>query len=142
MKEGRGNLSYANGNVYDGEFRADKKEGRGKMSYANSDVYDGEFKADKKEGRGTYTNADRRECTRRGARCHSAHELGRHAATARGTSDALHGSRGGRSDAVRNWVYYGGQSNSRKPALQPRFHGPSKGASQLAYGWSLARKEG
>jgi hypothetical protein len=51
-KEGNGKMTYANGDIYDGDFKDDKKEGKGKMTYANGDVYDGVFKDDKKEGNG------------------------------------------------------------------------------------------
>ena len=51
-------LTYSNGDVYKGEFKAGKKEGRGKLTLANGDIYDGEFKADMKDGRGTYTSAN------------------------------------------------------------------------------------
>ena len=47
-------MTYSNGDVYKGEFKAGKKEGRGKLTLANGDIYDGEFKADMKEGHGTY----------------------------------------------------------------------------------------
>ena len=36
----------------------DEVEGRGTMRYADGDVYEGEWKADKKEGRGTYRFAN------------------------------------------------------------------------------------
>ena len=35
----------------------DKKEGRGRYTYADGEVYEGDWKNDKK-GRGTYTSAD------------------------------------------------------------------------------------
>ena len=54
MKEGRGIFQYADGEVYEGEYKADKKEGRGIYRYASGDVYEGEWKADKMEGRGVY----------------------------------------------------------------------------------------
>ena len=57
-KEGRGTYRYVSGNVYEGEFKTGEKEGRGTCRYADGDVYDGEYKAGKKEGRGTYRYAD------------------------------------------------------------------------------------
>jgi hypothetical protein len=57
QKEGRGIFRYANGNVYEGEWKADKKEGRGKYVFADGSVYEGEFKAGKKEGQGTFLYA-------------------------------------------------------------------------------------
>jgi len=56
--EGRGIFRYANGNVYEGEYKANKKEGRGIFRWANGNVYEGEWKADKKEGRGIFRWAD------------------------------------------------------------------------------------
>ena len=45
----------ANGDQYDGEWKADIKEGHGVLTYANGDQYDGEWKADQKEGHGVFT---------------------------------------------------------------------------------------
>jgi hypothetical protein len=56
--EGRGIYRSADGNVYEGEFKANKQEGRGIERYAHGDVYEGEFKAGEKEGRGIERYAD------------------------------------------------------------------------------------
>ena len=57
-REGRGVMRYADGNFYDGEWKAGLFEGRGVMRFASGNVYDGEYKADKREGRGVYRYAD------------------------------------------------------------------------------------
>ena len=57
-KEGFGTFRFANGDVYEGEWKAGQREGRGTFRFADSAVYEGEYKADKKEGRGTYRYAD------------------------------------------------------------------------------------
>ena len=49
---------FADGNVYEGEWKADKKEGRGIYRHADGNVYEGECKADKPEGRIIYRSAD------------------------------------------------------------------------------------
>ena len=59
-REGRGKYTFADGDVYEGEYKNGKKEGRGKFTFASGDVYEGEYKNDKKEGRGKYTFADGR----------------------------------------------------------------------------------
>ena len=56
--EGRGVMRYANGDVYEGEYKAGEKEGRGVYRFADGDVYDGEWKAGKYEGRGVTRYAD------------------------------------------------------------------------------------
>ena len=56
--EGRGIYRFADGDVYDGEFKADKREGRGIDRYASGSVYEGEWNADKMEGRGKYVFAN------------------------------------------------------------------------------------
>jgi len=58
IKHGNGKFSFANGNVYDGNWKDDMMHGNnGKLSYANGDVYDGNFKASMKHnGKGKYTN--------------------------------------------------------------------------------------
>jgi hypothetical protein len=43
-----------------GALPNDEREGRGKITYANGNVYEGEYKNDKMEGRGKYTFADGR----------------------------------------------------------------------------------
>lgn len=39
-------MKYAEGNVYEGEFVADKREGRGKLIFNTGDKYEGGFKND------------------------------------------------------------------------------------------------
>ena len=51
-------MLYAQGNVFEGEWKAGKREGRGVFRSANGDVYEGSFKAGDREGRGTYRSAD------------------------------------------------------------------------------------
>ena len=53
--EGRGKITHADGNVYEGEMKAGMKEGKGKVTFFYGDIYDGEWKADKKHGLGVYT---------------------------------------------------------------------------------------
>ena len=59
-REGRGTLRYANGDVYEGEYKEGKKEGRGTMRYANGSVYEGEWKGGKNDVCGTYRCASGR----------------------------------------------------------------------------------
>ena len=61
LRHGKGVYSYyrlANGsvcNVYDGQWQDGKKHGRGKMTYTSGNVYEGEWKDGKKLGRGRMT---------------------------------------------------------------------------------------
>ena len=57
-EEGRGTYRYANGAVYEGEWKAGQQEGRGKFRWDDGDEYEGEFKADQIEGHGTYRFAN------------------------------------------------------------------------------------
>lgn len=43
MKHGKGKLTLANGDVYEGNYENSKKSGIGKYTYANGDVYEGYF---------------------------------------------------------------------------------------------------
>lgn len=52
--EGKGRLRYADGEVYEGEFKANLYHGKGKLEYANGDVYEGDFVSAKQSGKGTY----------------------------------------------------------------------------------------
>jgi len=40
-------MIYNNGNVYEGEWKNDKRNGQGKIIYKNCDIYEGEWKDDK-----------------------------------------------------------------------------------------------
>ena len=42
-------MTYANKDVYEGEWVDKKKQGRGIMTYYNGDVYDGEWNNKKKK---------------------------------------------------------------------------------------------
>ena len=44
LKEGKGIMTYNNGDKYEGEYKNDLKEGKGIMIYNNGDKYEGEFK--------------------------------------------------------------------------------------------------
>jgi hypothetical protein len=50
---GKGTMSYANGNSYAGEFRNGVPHGLGKMTFALGGNYEGEFSEGKPNGRGT-----------------------------------------------------------------------------------------
>ena len=56
--EGRIIYRSADGDVYEGDFKAGEKDGRGIYWSASGAVYEGEFKAGKPEGRGIYWSAD------------------------------------------------------------------------------------
>ena len=55
---GQGTYVFADGNVYEGEYKDGKKHGRGTFKFASGGVYEGEYKDDKRNGRGTYKYAD------------------------------------------------------------------------------------
>ena len=59
-RNGHGIYTFANGAVYDGEWLDGKFSGHGVLTYANGDVYDGEWLEDKRSGHGiaTYANGD------------------------------------------------------------------------------------
>lgn len=52
-KTGFGKMLYANGNVYEGEWKNNLKNGQGKQSYKDGSSYEGEWKDNKIEGYGT-----------------------------------------------------------------------------------------
>ncbi len=44
IPDGTGQMTYSNGDVYEGEWKEGKRNGTGKMTYRNGDVYEGEWK--------------------------------------------------------------------------------------------------
>lgn len=46
MREGRGIMVYPNGDIYEGEWKRDKKEGKGEFFDSNGNKYEGEWKND------------------------------------------------------------------------------------------------
>jgi hypothetical protein len=54
----KGTYTYANGNVYVGEFVNNWRHGYGKLEFANGDVYEGQWIDGKKNGHGKYTHDD------------------------------------------------------------------------------------
>ena len=57
-KEGVGTLHLATGSKYVGQYVAGKQEGQGTFHYATGDRYEGEWVAGEQEGQGTYHYAD------------------------------------------------------------------------------------
>ena len=43
VREGRGQMTYKDGDVYEGMWEEDRRNGRGKLHYSNGDYYEGEF---------------------------------------------------------------------------------------------------
>jgi hypothetical protein len=54
MKEGRGVITCAKGNKYEGDFKKDKKEGKGVYTWPSGMKYEGEYKNGVKEGKGVF----------------------------------------------------------------------------------------
>ena len=59
-KEGDGVYTFTSDDVYRGQWKGDKREGDGVYTFANGDVYRGQYQGDKKEGDGVYTFASGR----------------------------------------------------------------------------------
>jgi hypothetical protein len=55
QREGSGTVTFPDGSVYEGEFKADKKHGNGKCTYVNGATFEGTYKANERDGEGTYT---------------------------------------------------------------------------------------
>lgn len=56
--EGRGVVTWPNGNRYDGEWRDGRQHGRGVLTGPNGNRYDGEWRDDRQNGRGVFTWPD------------------------------------------------------------------------------------
>jgi len=58
LKHGKGIYKYANGDVFDGEYKEGKKHGKGIYKYVSGSVYDGDWDNNKKHGKGIYKYAN------------------------------------------------------------------------------------
>jgi hypothetical protein len=58
IKNGKGTMTYANRDKYEGEWKIDQRDGQGTMTYANGDKYEGEWIDDQRHGQGTMTYAN------------------------------------------------------------------------------------
>jgi hypothetical protein len=58
LRSGKGKYTWPDGRVYYGDWLADKMHGKGKYTWANGDVYVGEYKDNLKNGKGKYTWAN------------------------------------------------------------------------------------
>mmetsp|Transcript_10910 Transcript_10910/g.22100 ORF Transcript_10910/g.22100 Transcript_10910/m.22100 type:complete len:230 (-) Transcript_10910:224-913(-) len=58
--EGRGRYTFADGSVYEGEWRANQQDGHGTFRFHSGNLYYGQWKAGKKHGHGTFGYADGR----------------------------------------------------------------------------------
>jgi len=56
-KHGEGKCTFADGSVYEGELKNDKVHGEGKCTFASGEVYEGELKNGKRHGEGENTFA-------------------------------------------------------------------------------------
>merc|ERR1740124_1882960 len=56
--DGTGKYSWADGGVYEGDWKDGKMHGKGKYSYANGGVYEGDWKDGKMHGKGKYSFAN------------------------------------------------------------------------------------
>ncbi len=48
--DGNGTLTYANGDVYEGTWKAGGRERYGTIKWANGNIYEGNFKAELRDG--------------------------------------------------------------------------------------------
>ena len=58
LRNGKGKYTYANGDVYVGEYRNGRKNGKGIYEWVNGNVYDGDWLANKRHGKGKVTWAN------------------------------------------------------------------------------------
>jgi hypothetical protein len=55
---GHGKMTYANGDIFEGEYKDGEANGPCKWTFANGDIFEGEYKDSKRNGPGKYTYAN------------------------------------------------------------------------------------
>ena len=55
-RHGLGKAVFASGNVYEGRYEDDMQHGQGRFTFASGDYYEGAWVHDQREGRGTHVN--------------------------------------------------------------------------------------
>merc|ERR1712054_372861 len=58
MMSGEGTYTYANGNIYEGQWRAGKQHGQGRLTYKDGAAYEGQFKDDAFDGKGAFIESN------------------------------------------------------------------------------------
>ena len=58
---GQGTLQWADGKLYEGMFKNDKREGHGKFTWKDGRIYDGEWKDGKQNGEGIFINKENKQ---------------------------------------------------------------------------------
>ena len=53
--KGKGKYTFANGDVYEGDFVGGHRTGKGKLTFANGDIYEGDFVFGQRTGKGKFT---------------------------------------------------------------------------------------
>ena len=61
MKEGWGQMQYADGTIYEGEWHQENRHGQGILLMPNSDRYEGMWYNDLKEGPGKFVYRSKRQ---------------------------------------------------------------------------------
>lgn len=54
QRSGKGKAIYKDGEIYEGDWLADKRNGVGRCAYANGDIYNGDWVNNNREGKATY----------------------------------------------------------------------------------------
>lgn len=58
MRHGKGTYKWADGELYEGDWKAGKKHGKGTITYANGNKYEGDYVDGKQHGKGTFKWTD------------------------------------------------------------------------------------
>jgi hypothetical protein len=63
IKHGYGKFTYTNKDIYEGEWKNDRRDGKGTVTYTNGDKYEGKWNCDRRliQGTMTYANGDKYE---------------------------------------------------------------------------------
>ena len=63
LRHGQGKNTFANGDIYEGQYVNGKRHGQGKFTFKTGGIYSGEYQLGERTGKGSFKYADKSQYT-------------------------------------------------------------------------------